>query len=343
MSDANSSKAILISALVTCALFFSGFLVILTPLPLMYATVTRGRDAGTFAAVLSAICVAAVYLFALPQSGAATGALAYLPAPGLGLAGFMPAGFVPTFGIGYFAFFVAMSFAFSWGAEKRLPLATWCGYALLAGTGAIVAFIIVAKLFCDGSLIEGANAFILHVLGQIVSTNQSSGFQNAQLMFLTDNTERVAHSILEVLPALMFVYAVIAVAINAVLGRKFIKVRNSMVRVPSVIRFRLSDWLIWALIASGGIFFLNSYFIHSAPLRTAALNGLIGMGVLYFLQGMAVTAYFLQRIKFTLVRTIAYIAIIIFLQTVSVALVVLGIADVWADFRLRYLKMQHQQ
>jgi hypothetical protein len=343
MSGTNSSKAILISALVTCALFFSGFLVILTPLPLMYATVVRERDAGIYAVVLSAICVAAVYLFVLPQSGAATGALAYLPAPGLGLAGFMPAGFVPMFGIGYFAFFVAISFALSWGAVKRLPLTTWCGYALLAGAGAIVVFIMTAKLFCDGSLIGGAKAYILHVLDEIVDANQSSGFQSAQLMFLTDNTERVVHSILEVLPALVFVYAVIAVAINAVLGRKFIKARNSMVGVPSVIRFRLSDWLIWALIASGGLFFLNSYFVHSAPLRTAALNGLIGMGVLYFLQGMAVTAYFLQRIKFTLVRTIAYIAIIIFLQTVSVVLVVLGIADVWADFRLRHLRMQHQQ
>lgn len=343
MSDVHSSKAVLISALVTCALFFSGFLVILTPLPLMYAAVVKGRDTGIFAAIVSAVCVGAVYLFALPLSGAATGTIAYVPAPGLDLAGFMPAGFLPTFGIGYFAFFVAIAFTLSWGAVKRLPLATWCGYALLAGTAAIVSFIIVAKVFCEGSLIGGTSSYMLHVLNEVVSANESSGFQSAQLLFLTDNTERVAHSILEVLPALAFVYMVIAVAINAVLGRKFIKARNAMAHVPSVIRFRLSDWLIWALIASGALFFLNSYFVQSASIRTAALNGLIGMGVLYFLQGVAVTVYFLQRIKFTLVRTIAYIAIIIFLQTVSIALVVLGIADVWADFRLRHLRMQHQQ
>jgi hypothetical protein len=343
MSDIQSSKAILVSALLTCVLYFSGFLVILTPLPLMYATVVRGRDAGIFAAALSAVCVAAVYLFAIPLTGAASGTISYLPAPGLGLAGFMPTGFLPTFGIGYFAFFAAIAFALSWGAVRRLPLATWCGYALLAGTAAMASFIVAAKIFCEGSLIQGASSYILHVLNEVVSTNESSGFQSAQLMFLVDNTDRVAHSILEVLPALAFVYSVIAVAINAVLGRKFIKARNQMAHVPSVIRFRLSDWLIWALIASGALFFLNSYFVHSAPIRTAALNGLISMGVLYFLQGMAVTVYFLQRIRFTLVRTIAYIAIIIFLQTVSIALVVLGIADVWADFRLRHLRMQHQE
>jgi len=343
MSGNNSSKAILISALLTCALYFSGFLVILTPLPLMYASVAKGRDAGIFAAALSALGVVAIYLFALPLSGAATGTVSYIPAPGLGLAGFMPAGFLPAFGIGYFAFFAAIAFTLSWGAVKRLPLSTWCGYALLAGVAAIASFIIAAKIFCEGSLLQGANSYILQVLNEIVSTNESSGFRSAQLLFLADNTDRVAHSIREVLPALAFVYSVIAVAINAVLGRKFIKARNAMAHVPSVIRFRLSDWLIWALIASSALFFLNSYFVHSAPVRTAALNGLIGMGVLYFLQGMAVAVYFLQRIRFTLVRTIAYIAIIIFLQTVSVALVVLGIADVWADFRLRHLRMQHQQ
>ena len=213
----------------------------------------------------------------------------------------------------------------------------------MAGAVAIAATILVAKVFCTGSLIDGARTYILHVLSQIVGANQSSGLESSQLAFLANNTERVATSVVEILPSLAFVYAALTVTINLVLGRKFTRYRGTFAHVPSVIGFRLPDWMIWMVIVSGGVFFINSYVVHSLPARTMALNGLIGVGVLYFLQGMAVTVYFLQRIRFSLVRTIAYIAMIIFLQTVSVALIVLGIADVWADFRLRHLRMQHQQ
>jgi hypothetical protein len=169
------------------------------------------------------------------------------------------------------------------------------------------------------------------------------GLEAAQLGFLADNAEQVAAGILEILPSLAFVYAAVTVAINLVLGRRFMRVGEPRAQVPGVVGFRLADWMIWLVITSGGIFFANSYLVGSLPARAMALNVLIGTGALYFLQGMAVTAYFVQRIRFSLVRIVAYVAMIIFMQTVSVALVVLGIADVWADFRLRHLRMLHQQ
>ncbi len=336
------SKITLFAAGLACALFFSGFLVILTPLPLLYAAAAKGREQGALAAALSFAVVAALYLFLFPSVGSEGGALAYVPAPGVGLVGFMPEGFLAVFGIGYFAFFVAIAAAIFFGAQRRASLTEWGGYALLVAIGSVFATALAAKIVCEGSLIEGLHSYVVHVLTQVTSAGGAESFENSQFIYLANNTEKVAASVVEVLPSVAFVYSLIAVALNLVLSRRFIA-KSRAVRVPSALRFRLPDWAIWTLIASASAFFANSYVIHSPALGTMALNGLIGSGALYFLQGTAVTVYFLQRIRFTLIRTVAYIAIIIFLQTVSVALVVLGIADVWADFRLRHLRMQHGQ
>jgi hypothetical protein len=343
MNRLRDTKTVGLMALMACALYFSGFFVILTPLPLMYAMMVRGRRLGYAAAALAGTGVVAVYAFAMPAAGAVEGVLSYVPAPGAGLAGFMPAGFLGLFGPGYFAFFVAVAIALAWCAEKRRPLAVWGSTALLSGALVSVVALVAAKFLCEGSLTEGVHAFLSYVLKEVLSANEAAGMQNAQMAYLADNAEGVTASIVSILPALAFVYAVIAVAINIVLGRRFLKVRNARAPVPGVLGFKLPDWLIWAVIASGGFFFANSYVIGSALGKTVALNGLLCLGVLYFLQGMAVTSYFLQRIRFSLLRTVAYVAMIIFLQTVSVALIVLGIADVWADFRLRHLRMVHQQ
>ena len=343
MTGLRETKTTWISALVAAALYFSGFFTILTPLPLMYAWVVGGRSRGITASAAAACAVLVVYLLFLPAAGAPTGALAYLPAPGMGLLEFMPEGFLPVFGIGYFAFFAAIALVLGWGATKKLSLTTWGGYGLVAGVAAIAVTIMAASVICQGGLFEGVRTYILTILKDVVGANQTAGFESSQLAFIADHTDRVVASILEVLPSLVFVYTVVTVAINLVLGRKFMKAKNARAHVPSAVRFRLPDWLIWAVIASGGIFFANSYLMGYPPVKTMALNGLIVSGVLYFLQGAAVSIYFLQKIKFSLVRTIAYVAMIIFLQTVSVVFIVLGIADVWANFRLRHLKMQAQQ
>lgn len=324
-------------ALMACGLYFSGFLVMLTPLPLMYVIAVRGRRPGFAAAALAGCVVIAVYVLLLLPGGAVQGGLAYLPAPGLGLASFMPAGFPAVFGIGYFGFFVAVAVVLALFPGGRRTLAASGGAALAAGAAAAVLTFLAAKFFCQGSLLEGLRAFVSYVLSEFLSANEAAGVHSAQIAYLADNAEAVAASIMGVLPALAFAYAAFSVAINAVLGRRFLKAGSSAAG------FKLPDGLIWTVIACGSLFFANSYLLGLAPLSYAALNGLIALGVLYFLQGMAVTSYFLQRIRFSLLRTVVYIAMIIFLQTVSVALIVLGIADVWADFRLRHLRMLQEQ
>ncbi len=342
MYNPHEAKIIGISSLIACLLYFSGFLVILTPVPLMYVWIARGQNVSLQAAGLASLAVALIYFLFSHTAGAMH--LAYIPMPGQGMAEFMPSVFVKVFGVGYFACFAAIGLTLAWGTRQRLSLMRWGTYALLSGLGAVTATLVVAKIFGAANLTEGLSAYVHYLLGEIArGANLTAGTQNAQLAFMADHKDQVATTIMHLMPSLIFVYVAITVALNAVVCRRILRTRGAESCANDMTGFKLPYWLIWGVICSGVVFFMDSYVLRSGLFGIFALNALICLGALYFLQGMAVTIYFMRRIRFSLIRTLAYIAMIVFLQTVSIALVVLGIADVWADFRLRRWRLLHEQ
>jgi uncharacterized protein YybS (DUF2232 family) len=92
--------------------------------------------------------------------------------------------------------------------------------------------------------------------------------------------------------------------------------------------WRTPEWLIWLLLATGfGI------FIPLQGARIAATNGFVLVAAIYFCQGLAIMAYYLQKLAMPMVlRGVVYV--IALLQPVLAALVCLaGIFDMWIDFR----------
>lgn len=89
------------------------------------------------------------------------------------------------------------------------------------------------------------------------------------------------------------------------------------------------DHLIFALIASGFVM-LGTHGL----LAQIALNVLIVVGVVYFIQGLAVGSFFLDRLK--VARTFQWLALLIVFLLIKVLFIVLtglGVVDVFVDFR----------
>jgi hypothetical protein len=100
-------KAIGIGSLLTVFLFISGFLVVLTPLPLVYVSATSGRKNGFYTAAVSFFIVLILYLtvFSLAKTPIGTQALS-IPLPGMGLRSHFSLPAIEIFGGGFFFFFV---------------------------------------------------------------------------------------------------------------------------------------------------------------------------------------------------------------------------------------------
>jgi hypothetical protein len=345
MEASLTARAVVVAVVITLMLYVSGLLVILTPLPILYVSMSRGRAAGLLSVLFSAAAVAALYQLVLtaPAGTWESRAAAFLPLPGVGLAGFFPPAFLAASGIGTFGFFAAVAVALAEGARRRWDVATWGGVAMLAGVGVIAAVGIVALYVGPSVILQGMQSYALATVRQVVELHEASGGGSSQIALLADHAEEVASLIVQLLPAIFFVSALLAVSLNLVIGRRLIRAHHPFAHVHNVARFRLPDMLIWAVIAAGAAFFSDRYVAHTGALSLVAANALIALGAVYLLQGAAVMVYFLQGVRVPLVRTLAYVAMILFLQTVSVALVVLGVADVWANFRLRRWRALHHQ
>jgi len=96
---------------------------------------------------------------------------------------------------------------------------------------------------------------------------------------------------------------------------------------------RFQDWklpeqLVWGVIAAG-----FALFVPWQPLKIGALNVLIVLLPLYFLQGMAVISMFLTRRQMPpFVRGMVYLLIVI-LNPLPLLVTLLGVFDLWGDFR----------
>jgi Na+-driven multidrug efflux pump len=95
------------------------------------------------------------------------------------------------------------------------------------------------------------------------------------------------------------------------------------------------------VIVLGFSFFLNSYYLRSATLEVVALNGIVVLAAMYFMQGLAVVGSAISTVKSKFMRTLAYIVIVFFFQSLSIVIVMLGVADVWFNFRLKRWRFSH--
>lgn len=131
----------------------------------------------------------------------------------------------------------------------------------------------------------------------------------------------------QVFPALILINLALTAWLNFLVGRQLLL---SWGKEPPGQAFSLwasPEWLIFVFLAAG--------FGLLAPwggVRLAAMNLLLLGGLLYFFQGLAVLAHLLQRFQVPRVlRGVGYI--LAFLNPVVFLVVMVGLLDLWVDFR----------
>jgi len=99
---------------------------------------------------------------------------------------------------------------------------------------------------------------------------------------------------------------------------------------PAFVQWKLPDQLVWAMIASGGLAFLGKDIY-----KTGGDNALLVLSSMYFLQGIAITAFYFRRLKVpTFIQWITYILLSIQWYGLLI-FVIVGLSDVWFDLRSR--------
>lgn len=165
-------------------------------------------------------------------------------------------------------------------------------------------------------------------ISQVASLYERVGVKGDELKALQLGIQQAGALIGRVYPSLLVVSLAIVAGLNLALLSKFTTRLPAMPAIGDFKSFKNPDQLVWALIVAGFALLLNNHQVS-----TAALNLLVVIVSLYFVQGTAIIAQFFTRYtvpKF--VRVIFYIFLALQPYLV-VAVAALGIFDIWGDFR----------
>jgi uncharacterized protein YybS (DUF2232 family) len=148
------------------------------------------------------------------------------------------------------------------------------------------------------------------------------------LQQLDDGSRRILGLVLRVTPALLLVSIAVSVLLNLDLLRRRQRAEGRVLVFGDLTRWKCPPQLVWLFIASGYGMFLRGSAIESLSLNVFAL-----LLAVYFCQGLVIAQFYMRRWHSPLwVNGLVYV--FIFVEwLVATGVTLLGVFDLWADFR----------
>lgn len=157
---------------------------------------------------------------------------------------------------------------------------------------------------------------------------QQSGLSAQDLELLRQGMQKVGQLMGRIYPALATINLGLICTVSMLIfsrtaGRFGLPVSRTPFR-----EFRTPPLLVWLLIAAG-----FAMLFPSPLVTTPALNLLVILGVLYFLQGLAVVLTQVERMKFGGTLKVLLAIILLTQPYLAVIVAIIGIFDYWGEFR----------
>lgn len=297
-------KNIFITALWTLLLYLAGIIpfigqavAMLAPVPLIISYVRNGRLSG-----VAALGIACAIVF--------------------GLGGWQPAVLLVLFGL--------MAVGAGEGMLRRMrhEFVVILGGILPLAAGVIILVIIYYGIGGVDPL-SGAETYMRESISNVVRIYTELGFTEAAER-VSSISDRLVFYLTRLIPAFVVFTLLVQVACCYGLARIIILRREA--GDAGLVRGRFSEWhapdkWVWGLIAALGLMIIEPH-----PMKIAGWNLLLVFGLVYTVQGMAVIEYYLIRASLpAFVRVLIFAVLLALPSTVLIS--VLGLLDVWADFR----------
>lgn len=214
----------------------------------------------------------------------------------------------------------------------------WCmrnHAATLAGICAVIVATALVNIGIEAAVATAAGSSLSQVvdglLAYMVSVAQDAAGTGIQ-------AELIVRQIAPVLKALWpFTYVASAGmdALAAGIGSYLMYVRTSGIpRVPAIVAFDMPMWSVGVLIASIlGLSASLSGFPGAEVLLSVSVTALMSVRFIFAIQGFAVVLTFANRFRFGCLGRTLLLVLSIWLETMFFIVSIVGLIDVWANFR----------
>jgi len=316
----------------TWLLYMSGLFVLWTPLPLLYRLGKTGPVPYLVSALISLCGIAVLYWFLLPTPDA-EGGRQFLAVPALGLYEYFGRSVVQGVSLIYFSYFAAMAGSLGWSHLHRHNIdQTFQRAIIIPVVMGLVAVWLLAKSL-DLSVFNETRGYLLYLLDEVIVLGSRSGITGQELFFLKEHREAIVTTILQMIPAALIIGTLFTAWCNVLAARWWFPKAPLFRHLGSLSRWKLGDKWVWGLIGAGVAYVADIYWLEQAWLGSVAANLLWVYGALYFLQGLAIISFYLNKRRSFIVRVSVYGILILFFQVMAILVTVLGLLEIWFNFR----------
>lgn len=190
---------------------------------------------------------------------------------------------------------------------------------------------LVAAIF---SMTRGENlhqAVLKEITASMTLANtlyERSGIKGEELEGVKQAMKMMAELTMRLYPALITVTLAILAGCNLALLKRLLLKAGISINVGDFKTFRTPEPLVWLLIAAG-----FSLLATSPLITTPALNVMLVVCALYFLQGMAVAGTIIARQSFAGMLRIGLYLMLVIQPYMALFIAAIGLFDLWGDFR----------
>ncbi len=229
--------------------------------------------------------------------------------------------------LGVFLFLIQYGLPFLMFIEFFLFLKEPYYSMIISSVFLIVIFYLVLLFFANGSFAK-INLILQTYIEKSINIsfkNYSGGLSKAELIEITAKLKKTVGFLLKILPAMMFGFY------SAVMLGNFYILKRIVGNFQKVelIKFKNPFFIVWIFIVSG--FFI--LFFKKSILWYIFLNLFVITSFLFLIQGLCIVEYWFKKYNIsTLMRVFFILALFVF-QFIFIFIAVLGLFDVWFDYR----------
>jgi uncharacterized protein YybS (DUF2232 family) len=298
-------RSILVAAIQTVGLYAAGFIIpvvgqmlaLITPVPLILASIRSGRRDGIVALGVSTALIAVL-------GGWQAAAILLL-----------------TFGL--------MAIGIAEGIRKQMKpeqISLLGGLLPVAVIGILVAFYFART---GKNPVGAIEEYLRTSISEAASLYAKMGLKDMAAM-VSSVTDTFVHYLVRLIPAITITTSVLQAAACYGISRTVIlkkEVSSPLAGQPSLAFWHAPDAWVWGLIAA-----LALLVIPNESSRLIGWNLTILFAVVYLAQGAAIIDFYLRKVRIRPFMRGLILAVILAMPSIVFA-IALGIVDIWADFR----------
>lgn len=274
--------------------FASAFL---APVPLAFARIKGGSVAAGFSALLTTLLLAVFFSPPVGAWYAVQCGLIGLLVPEFALRGFKP----------------SRTILWTTAAAVVLTACMVAAFTISTGTN--------PQLFVQKEITDGMNqAAKLYEM--------QSGLSAQDLDAIRESMQTVGQLMSKIYPSLAIINLGFVSSICLIMFVRMAIRRSVAINLIPFKAFRTPDFMVWLLIIAG-----FSVLAPTPVVTIPALNVLVLLGVLYFMQGLAVVFTLCDKTNFANMLKVIITVLLLTQPYLTVVMAVLGIFDLWGDFR----------